>query len=224
MIVTCYADGSCDPAARLGTWAVHLRGPDGDVIERSGRCPAYVRGSSAAELAAAYAGVSLARRAWPAATSVRLVTDCLGVMRCLRGLSVARDPAAVYLLGKVRATGLLVDACWTRGHRDPQDDADACLNDRVDRAARYELARWLHSAGLKPHGGQPDPALAPLYEARKAVERAIHEQHTCRAASTASRRWVGYATLLRCFAAARRLSLAECRAVLEAIDTSHVDC
>ena len=36
--------------------------------------------------------------------------------------------------------------------------------------------------------------------------------------STATRRWVGYATLLRCFAAVRTASLADCHAMIAALD------
>lgn len=217
-MITCYADGSCDPAARLSTWAVHLRGPGGQVVERAGRCPAYVGGSSAAEMSAAYAGVSLARRLWPDEPRMCLITDCQSVMRAIRSLTVARDPVLVFLLGRVRASGLTVDACWTKGHRDPQDDTDAYINDRVDRAARHELALWLRASGLTAHGSRPDPVTAPLYESRKRLERLIRQRYAGHVESTATRRWVGYATLLRCFAAVRTASLAHCHAMIAALD------
>lgn len=215
MEVTCYADGSFEPTVRLGSWAVVLRVGD-DLVERSGLCPRYVTSSTAAELCAAYAGVNLARAAWPGATSVLVKTDCQVLVRAIHGTVVQQDPTMVYLLGKVRAVGLRASATWVRGHRTPGADVDAYLNDRCDRAARHELAVALGAMGWRPSSGDVATPETLLHLVRRRLEAAMRSHHPCIAVSSATRRWVGYATLMRCVALVYRLPLPECMALLRA--------
>jgi ribonuclease HI len=140
MWVTCYTDASLDKHA--GAWAVWIRSSHGRIV-RSGACPPYVKDSNAAELAAIYAGIHLALRAWPGETRGILV--CSDSQVALRLAS----PAAPIASGKrqdfrrlqlkiraaVAAARVELKTRWVKGHRSPKSDTTAYLNHQCDRFA-----------------------------------------------------------------------------------------
>lgn len=139
--VTCYADASF--TRRGAAWAVWLRSEEGRLVRR-GPCPAYVKGSIEAELAAVFAGVYLARKTWGAAVrGVYVRTDCQAIVGMLQSPAlrprVARShPGLARLWEKVRAFAaehaIELDLRWVRGHQ-KGGSTQAWLNRQCDALA-----------------------------------------------------------------------------------------
>lgn len=140
MWVTCYADASYSRVDG-GAWAVWMRG-GAERLVKSGACPPYVRDSTAAELAALYAGAFLATQRWgPRVRVIAFRSDCSGALELAdpqRPLS--QNAACRRLQGKLRelvAThGLELHCRWVRGHQPIAQGTAAFLNARCDALAR----------------------------------------------------------------------------------------
>jgi ribonuclease HI len=140
MWVTCYTDASYSPG-RGGAWAAWLRSERGRVV-RHGRCPAYVKDSNAAELAAIYAGVFLAVRTWGSEVGGVLVcSDSQGALSLAsREHPLSRKAANRRLQERLRHLAierdLALDLRWVRGHQPLRSSTGAYLNGWCDRLAR----------------------------------------------------------------------------------------
>lgn len=140
MWVTCYTDASYSEAAG-GAWAVWLRSDLGRIV-RAGRCPPYVRDSCAAELAAIFAGVHLALRAWaPHVRGIFVRSDSLTALANADPTAPLRRPAATRRLQdklrKLLGEHAVVLSCrHARGHRPSNESTAAFLNGRCDALAR----------------------------------------------------------------------------------------
>lgn len=138
--VTCYTDASL--SKDQSAWAFWLRSRDGRIV-RSGSCPAYIRNSNEAELAAIFAAVHVATRTWRGRIAGILVcSDCRFAVQILDGtLPVRKRYGRVVqrLVDKTRAALQRHDVAlrtrWVAGHRDPASGTPAFLNDACDRLA-----------------------------------------------------------------------------------------
>jgi len=145
MWVTCYADASYSKR-KGGGWAVWLRSDQGRVV-RDGHCPAYVKSSIHAELAAIYAGMFLAVCTWGEhVEGITVNSDssvALDLVDCHADLSA--DPSARRLQERIRALvekrSLKIERRWVKAHRDPEVGTAAYLNHQCDRRARKARAR-----------------------------------------------------------------------------------
>ena len=140
MLVTCYCDASFCPRTGAGGWACWLRSDLGRIV-KAGPCPDYVTRSHEAELAAALAGIHFAVQTWPATARVLVRSDDRTTCRMLTGRQNARHPGARKLLEKVHRIPVLRSARWVKGHQGDTGNADAYINNRVDRYARAEMRR-----------------------------------------------------------------------------------
>jgi ribonuclease HI len=145
MLVTCYTDASYSKRAG-GAWAVWLRCDRGRIV-KSGSCPDYVTDSTCAELAAIFAGVFLAVRAWPATRVILVCSDSQSAL-ALAGPQAkpARKPANRKLQHKLRA--LMAERSiellfrWVKGHQPARAGTAAWLNRNCDkRAGRVKKRR-----------------------------------------------------------------------------------
>jgi ribonuclease HI len=138
--VTLYADASFN-RAQGGAWAVWLRSARGRIV-RSGKCPPYVRDANSAELAAIYAGVYLACRAWPQVVRGLLVrSDSQTALRLTEPSSdLSKNPASRALQRKLRALvgakKLVVQCRWVQGHQPKKRSTAAYLNGACDARAK----------------------------------------------------------------------------------------
>jgi ribonuclease HI len=156
MWVTCYTDASFS-RRQGGSWAVWIRSAGGRVVRR-GACPAYVRDSFAAELAAIFAGLFLAATTWKGnVTGVLVCSDCLGALDLItRPGANARNPGARRLCGLISrllsSNGIELSCRWVRGHQRANSSTAAFLNNRCDRLARQ------HRLGLDLGRNLPERA------------------------------------------------------------------
>lgn len=140
MWVTCYTDASFTKRTG-GSWAVWLRSERGRVV-RSGKCPSYVRCSSAAELAAIYAGVFLAVREWgPSVRGLWLRSDSQDALRLADAAArPPRNPGLRILQQKLRTLvadhDLSLECRWVKGHQPRTASTAAWLNVQCDKLAR----------------------------------------------------------------------------------------
>ncbi len=125
----------------MEAWAAWLRCDKGRFVRR-GRCPDYVKDSTAAELAAIFAGLHLARRQWGAlVTSVVVRSDCTGALALLKpGARRSKRPDVRRLQERIetlaRVTGWSLRTRWVKGHQRAKSSTAAYLNNACDRLAR----------------------------------------------------------------------------------------
>jgi len=141
MWVTLYADASFSPSDG-GGWGVWLRCERGRIVRR-GKCPAFVKNSSEAELAAIYAGMSLALREWGndvRGFQVRSDSqEALLQLHVVTGARLSRLPRVRRLQMQLKALlgpDIGIETKWVKGHRDPSSGSAAYLNDACDRLAK----------------------------------------------------------------------------------------
>jgi hypothetical protein len=162
--VTCYTDASFSRTA--AGWGVWLRSARGRIV-RHGACPPYVSSANEAEMAAIFAGVFLARRAWGEAVRGLVVyTDSQAAIGFLRDEALSARiqrsaPGIVRLREKIRSLagehGIELDLRWVKGHQ-RTNTVRAYLNARCDQlagAARALAERsGVESAAAEAHGGK----------------------------------------------------------------------
>lgn len=139
--VTCYTDASFTPKG--AGWGVWLRSSHGRVVHR-GVCPEYVADSLDAEIAAIFAGLFLARRAWgDAVRGIVVRTDCRNAISFLgpeplRPRVLRTRPGTVRLREKIHGLaaqhGIALEFKWVKGHQS-SDTVPAFLNRTCDRLA-----------------------------------------------------------------------------------------
>ena len=139
--VTCYTDASF--TRRAGGWGVWLRSARGRIV-RQGACPPYVKSSDQAEMAAIFAGIYLAHRAWGAAVRGLVVyTDSQAAIGFLskeapRARVQRKAPGVMRLREKIQALaeehGIELDLRWVKGHQ-RTNTVRAYLNQQCDRLA-----------------------------------------------------------------------------------------
>jgi ribonuclease HI len=157
MIATCYTDASYSPK-HGGAWAVWVRSDHGRLV-RHGRCPRWVKDSGAAELAAVYAGIFLAHRAWSSELRRILVkSDSMDALAAATSLDKPRkNPAMRRIQARLRellaASPLSIETQWVRGHRPRESGVSAYLNDACDRLARR--ARVQNAGRATPRAHSP---------------------------------------------------------------------
>ncbi|WP_437991014.1 ribonuclease H family protein [Sorangium sp. So ce145] len=140
--VTCYTDASFSPI--VAGWGVWLRSTRGRIV-RHGACPPYVSSANEAELAAIFAGVYLARKAWGEAVRGLVVyTDSQAAVRFLSDGALKpriqrNAPAVARLRERIRTFsnehGIEMDLRWVKGHQ-RTNTVRAYLNARCDQLAR----------------------------------------------------------------------------------------
>lgn len=137
MWVTCYVDASFS-RGQGGAWGVWLRSARGRVV-RHGLCPDYVRDSTAAELAAVYAGVYLAQRTWPETRGVLVCSDCQAALQWAQpgGPHARRGARRVQekLHALVSDLDIAIQCKWVKGHQPARSSTAAYLNHHCDRMA-----------------------------------------------------------------------------------------
>jgi ribonuclease HI len=153
--VTCYTDASFTPTA--AAWGVWLRSARGRIV-RHGACPPYVRSANEAEMAAIFAGVYLARRAWGAAVRGLVVyTDSQAAVDFLSGEALRARiqrtaPGVARLREKIRAFsgehGIELDLRWVKGHQ-PPNTVRAYLNAQCDQLAGAARAMAERAGGTE---------------------------------------------------------------------------
>ena len=142
MWVTCYADASWSKRTG-GAWAVWLRSDLGRVVRR-GRCPDYVHGSAQAEIAAIYAGVFLAVKAWGEAVGHILVcSDCMSALDAIaKDAKPSRDKGTRRLQQRlwdlVESVGVELKTRWVKAHQAASVSTSAYLNVQCDKLANDE--------------------------------------------------------------------------------------
>lgn len=142
MWVTCYTDASFRPRFG-GGWAVWLRCSEGRIVQ-NGVCPPYVKDANAAELAAIFAGVFLARREWPATTGVLVCSDSIAALQCCAlDAPLRKNPALRRLQERLRhiVTGVELRTKWVKGHLPVSTGTQAWLNNRCDALAKQRRPR-----------------------------------------------------------------------------------
>jgi ribonuclease HI len=143
--VTLYTDASFHPE-HGGTWAVWLRCERGRLVRR-GACPAWVTGSNAAELAAIYAGVYIALRAWPSEVLGFFVRSDsqVAIAHADGSARPSRDPATRRIRKKlqdaVRTAGVELSCRWVKGHQRASRSTAAYLNNQCDKLSRASRPR-----------------------------------------------------------------------------------
>lgn len=142
MWVTCYTDASFRPRFG-GGWAVWLRSSEGRLV-RNGVCPSYVNDANAAELAAIFAGIYLARREWPTTTGVLLCSDSMVALgACATDAPLHKSPALRRLQKRIRAVaaGVELRTKWVKGHLPTSMGTHAWLNNQCDALAKQRRPR-----------------------------------------------------------------------------------
>jgi hypothetical protein len=139
MLATCYVDASFHPT-RGASWGVWIRSDLGRIV-RFGRCPEYVRNSTAAELAAVFAAISLAVLHWGDHLGLLHVrSDCQTALALAEGSARTKEPGTRRLQNKISALlqerGIELRCTWVRGHQPPATSTAAYLNDCCDKLAR----------------------------------------------------------------------------------------
>ena len=139
MWVTVYADASFDRDDG-GGWGVWVRSERGRIVRR-GKCPPYVTTSGQAELAAIYAGLFLALRAWGADVRGFFVrSDSQEALLYLDSKApLSRARAVARLQTKIRGLirpGVDVHAKWVKGHQKRSTGTGAYLNAACDKLAK----------------------------------------------------------------------------------------
>src|SRR5262245_41450797 len=114
--VTCYTDASFTKTA--AGWGIWLRSARGRIV-RQGACPPYVRSANEAEMAAIFAGIYLARRAWGAAVRGLVVyTDSQTAIDVLTRDAKRSAPGIARLRERIRAFsdehGIELDLRWVK--------------------------------------------------------------------------------------------------------------
>jgi len=136
MWVTCYTDASFSAQDGAG-WAIWLRSDLGRVVRR-GRCPDYVRDSTAAELAAIFAAVYVACLTWPSSVRGVLVrSDCQGALALADPAArLSKDRHLRRLQDKLRSLlserRIALRCAWVKGHQKTSQSVSAYLNNRCD--------------------------------------------------------------------------------------------
>ena len=120
-----------------------LRSVKGRVV-RQGPCPPYVKRSVEAELAAIFAGLTIARRTWgDAVRGVVIRTDCQEAINLLSTSEMnakarRRWPGTLVLCTKIRelaaAHGIELELRWVKGHQST-NTIQAYLNNACDKRA-----------------------------------------------------------------------------------------
>jgi len=137
--VTIYTDASF--GAQGGGWAVWIKSARGRLVKR-GRCPDYVSCSTSAELAAIFAGVHLACRAWPGEVQgILLRSDSQAALHLAEPtVRLSGNPAIRVLQQKLRGVvaehDLTLDCRWVRGHQSRRSGTSAFLNHACDAQAK----------------------------------------------------------------------------------------
>jgi ribonuclease HI len=140
--VTCYTDASYRRGDG-GSWAVWLRCSEGRIVT-SGVCPAYVKESNAAELAAIFAGIYTARKSWPSTSGVLVCSDSqIALLACAFDSPLHRNPALRRLQERIRDVGVGIEirTKWVKGHQPSSTGAPAWLNNRCDALAKQRRRR-----------------------------------------------------------------------------------
>jgi ribonuclease HI len=137
--VTVYADASFNPVEG-GGWGVWVRSERGRFVRR-GKCPPYVKTSGEAELAAIYAGVCLALRAWKGEVRGFFVRSDSqeALFHAVPAAPLSRAPAVRRLQQKLRellGPRIEVHAKWVKGHQKPSNGTAAYLNAACDKLAK----------------------------------------------------------------------------------------
>jgi ribonuclease HI len=144
MWVTCYADASYTRKTGAA-WAVWLRSDRGRIV-KSGPCPSYVTDSTCAELAAIFAGVFLALRAWPGTRGVLVRSDCQSALALADpAAKLARKHANRTLQQKLRElvaeSSIELSFRWVKGHQPATAGTAAWLNRSCDKRANVTRKR-----------------------------------------------------------------------------------
>jgi ribonuclease HI len=133
-----YVDASYCPETGAAGWAAWVRSDVGRV-QRAGVLPAYVEHSLHAELAAVFAGLYVAKRAWPELPAVLVRTDCQGILAHItRESEEPADPVLRRLRERIDSVGVVVTAAWVRGHAGGKHTA-SWLNCWCDAQARTQM-------------------------------------------------------------------------------------
>lgn len=137
MLVTCYTDASYHQ--RGASWAVWARSEMGRIV-RAGRCPEYVHDSTAAELAAMFAGIWLVTERWQGISLLLLRSDCQAALAladgAVRGKSVAIRRLQDRIASTLQPGNIELRCSWVKGHQNPRRSTPAWLNGRCDEMAR----------------------------------------------------------------------------------------
>lgn len=120
-----------------------MRSARGRIVRR-GACPSYVRSANEAEMAAIFAGVYMAWKAWGAAVRGLVVyTDSQAAVGFLNGEALRpriqrHAPGVARLRERIRAFagehGIELDVRWVKGHQQT-NTVRAYLNAQCDRLA-----------------------------------------------------------------------------------------
>lgn len=207
--VTCYTDASY--TRRAAGWGVWLRSARGRIV-RHGACPPYVSSANEAEMAAIFAGVYLARKAWGAAVCGLFVfTDSQAAIGFLNGEAlrprVERSaPGIVRLRDRIRAFaaehGIELDLRWVKGHQ-KTDSVRAYLNARCDLLAGAAREAAEKDGGrvngtLAEKGRAERPRRSKKQKRRERRLRAREKQRARKAARAAEEAASGPSTLKGC--------------------------
>lgn len=142
MWVTCYTDASFRRHFG-GGWAVWLRSSEGRLV-KSGVCPPYVKDSNAAELAAIFAGIYLARREWPSTIGMLVRSDSMVALgACAPDAPLHQNPALRRLQQRIRHVGAGIElrTKWVKGHLPSSTGTHAWLNNQCDALAKQRRPR-----------------------------------------------------------------------------------
>jgi ribonuclease HI len=137
--VTVYTDASFVRRPRSSGWAAWLKSERGRIV-KSGPGPDYIATSNEAEMAAIYAGVYLALRAWgDAVRGILVCSDCQSAMAHLAGEASSKRPGTARLAAKFRellaGRNVVLRWRWVKGHQRKDSSRPAWLNVACDRLA-----------------------------------------------------------------------------------------